>query len=194
MGALGDFVRRAADVLADGVNLHQRRAHVAQQALQRNSTLRARRDMVDIERKLFIAADGLDQGFKLVPLARQRAELDRHEHLQRRLHHDITGMHDDLQEVGLWCAVDAPARSLQAVEQQMMQGEEDGHGDDRPPIAVDQHQRQRDENTEVKFQRAASQLDVQRIGNSNALFCSQRPSGKALDHPLNRPLGLFAAR
>jgi len=33
-----------------------------------------------------------------------------------------------------------------------------------------------------------------RIGNSNALFCSQRPSGKALDHPLNRPLGLFAAR
>jgi len=33
-----------------------------------------------------------------------------------------------------------------------------------------------------------------RIGNSNALFCSQRPAGKALDHPLNRPLGLSAAR
>ena len=32
-----------------------------------------------------------------------------------------------------------------------------------------------------------------RIGNSKALFCSQRLPGKALDHPLNRSLGLFAA-
>ena len=33
----------------------------------------------------------------------------------------------------------------------------------------------------------------QRIGFSNTLFPSRVPAGKALDHPLNRPLGLFAA-
>jgi len=34
---------------------------------------------------------------------------------------------------------------------------------------------------------------AERIGNSNALFCSQGPPGKALDHPLTRSLGLAAA-
>jgi len=48
--------------------------------------------------------------------------------------------------------------------------------------------------TRIAPQLEAVDLPLGRIGNSNALFCSQRPSGKALDHPLNRPLGLFAAR
>ena len=160
--AAGNFSRCRFQAAGTGPHRHDRRLHARQGFFEGPADVGLYGYFLNIQGHPAAPIDVRHQQCEF--LAGQGVAPHRHgqKNLYTGLNHDIQCMQQHQAEVGLGGAIHPRTHGLQTVECNMVHGKHGGTKHHQGPVLVNQQQRNGDEYTEVEFDHALGQLDVQR--------------------------------